>query len=101
MTLAAGKQETSVYGLCTVYLDVFGEHHVDEPLKVLDSLCTDIILGIDFLSKHKSLGTWNLEMAVVTLINTAGGAKEAALKLSTRVCSPEYQGTRPPWDISG
>ena len=47
------------------------------------------------------LGTWNLEMAVVTLVNTAGGAMEAALKLGTRVCSPEYQGTRPPCDISG
>ena len=35
------------------------------------------------------LGTWNLEMAVVALINTAGGAREAALKLGTRVCSPE------------
>ena len=38
-------------------------------------------------------------MAVVALINTAGGAMEAALKLGIRVCSTEYQGTRPPCDI--
>ena len=38
-------------------------------------------------------------MAVVTLVNTAGGAMEAALKLGIRVCSPEYRNTRPPCDI--
>ena len=76
MTLAAGKQETSVYGLCTVYLDVFGEHHVDEPLKVLDSLCTDIILGIDFLSKHKSLQ-----------INLGGGGTEITVNNKSKFCN--------------
>lgn len=85
VNLAAGKQAASVYGSCRVSLDVFGEHHVDVPLKVLDSLCTDMILGIDFLSKHKSLH-----------INFGGEGAEIKVNNKSKFCNLTAVNREPP-----
>ena len=61
------------------------KHHVDVPLKVLDSLCTDMILGIDFLSKHKSLH-----------INFGGEGSEIKVNNKSKFCNLTAVKREPP-----
>ena len=53
--LAAGQCSTSVVGYCCVDLTVQDHMYPKVKMQVLDSLCSDIILGLDFMSKHNSL----------------------------------------------
>ena len=53
--LAAGQCSASVRGYCIIDLNVENQMYPCVKLQVLDSLCSDMILGLDFMSRHKSL----------------------------------------------
>jgi len=55
VSLAAGNCETKVLGTCNVELEILGHHYKSLGLKVLKSLCTDLILGVDVMSQHEAV----------------------------------------------
>ena len=53
VSMAQPSLFSSVIGLYTTTIHVGDEGYMDFELRVLPSLCTDIILGLDFMRKHK------------------------------------------------
>ena len=53
--LAAGQAQSPIIGFCTVDMKLHKSDYRKIRLGVLKSLCSDIILGVDFLSVHKRL----------------------------------------------
>ena len=64
VSMAQPSLSSSVTGLCTTTVHMRDEVYRDLELRVLPSLCTDIILGLDFMRKHKGVkmefgGSWD------------------------------------------
>ncbi|XP_064104081.1 uncharacterized protein LOC135213917 [Macrobrachium nipponense] len=55
VSMADESLSSNILGLCTVDLELQGETYHGVELKVLQSLCSDVILGHDFLRKHSGL----------------------------------------------
>ena len=55
VSMAQPSLSSSVIGLCTTTVHVGDEAYRDFELLVLPSLCTDLILGLDFMRKHKGV----------------------------------------------
>ena len=53
--MAAGEVSLPVLGYCTISLLLQGRHYPDVRVSVLKDLCTDLILGTDFQSRHSKL----------------------------------------------
>ena len=55
VTLAAGENEVQIRGVCATSFEISGYQYRNVDLKVLDSLCADMILGIDLMKKHNAV----------------------------------------------
>ncbi|XP_068220393.1 uncharacterized protein [Palaemon carinicauda] len=55
VSMADESLSSSILGLCSVDLELKGETYHGVELKVLQRLCSDVILGHDFLRKHSGL----------------------------------------------
>ena len=55
VSLAAGKGTAQVVGSCVVDLEMLGNRYKNVRMQVLDSLCSDVVVGLDFMEKHKSI----------------------------------------------
>ena len=55
VSMASLSLKASIKGLCTVDLNLLGEWYPDVKLSVLPNLCSDIILGQDFMSQHSPI----------------------------------------------
>ena len=53
--MAAGEIALPVLGYCTIDLKLQERHYPDVRVSVLQDLCTDLILGTDFQSRHSKL----------------------------------------------
>jgi len=53
--LAAGEIALSVIGSSSISLLLQGRRYTDVRVSVLKDLCTDLILGTDFQSRHSQL----------------------------------------------
>ena len=52
VSMASSSLKASIKGNCTVDLSLLGEWYPDVKLSVLPHLCSDIVLGQDFMSQH-------------------------------------------------
>ena len=52
VSMASSSLKASIKGQCTVNFNLLGEWDPDVKLSVLPNLCSDIILGQDFMSQH-------------------------------------------------
>ena len=55
VSTASSSFKASIQGQCTVDLNLLGEWYPDVKLLVLPHLCSDIILGLDFMSLHSTI----------------------------------------------
>ena len=55
ISMASSSLRASIKGLCTVDLNLLGEWYPDVKLSILPHLCSDIILGQDFMSQHSTI----------------------------------------------
>ena len=55
VTMAASSFSTAVRGYCLIDLTYQGKTYKDLRVSVMDDLCVDLILGLDFQSRHKSI----------------------------------------------
>ncbi|XP_068246611.1 uncharacterized protein [Palaemon carinicauda] len=55
VSMADESLSSNILGLCSVDLELKGETYHGVELKVLQRLCSDVILGHDFLRKHSGL----------------------------------------------
>ena len=55
VSMASSSLRASIKGQCTVDLNLLREWYPDVKLSVLPNLCSDIILGQDFMSQHSTI----------------------------------------------
>ena len=55
VSIASSSLKASIKGNCTVDLSLLGEWYPDVKLSVLPHLCSDIVLGQDFMSQHSTI----------------------------------------------
>ena len=55
VSMASSSLKSSIKGQCIVDLNLLGEWYPDVKLSVLPHLCSDIILGQDFMSQHSTI----------------------------------------------
>ena len=53
--MAAGAQTTKIVGYCAVDFNHFGHEYRNINSNIIQDLCTDVILGMDFQEQHESV----------------------------------------------
>ena len=53
VSMASQPHTKEIHGYVSVDLSISGRHYTNVKLHVLDNLCTDVILGLDFQKQHK------------------------------------------------